>query len=241
MAQNKPVVCHSFSRLLAVSSVFCGVQVSLSSIAVADDENAFLLSANTALVSDYRFRGISLSNKDIAIQGGFDLEHKSGFYVGAWASSIEEFAGAETELDIYGGYAGSFGDVSTDIGVLAYTFPGGNGVDYVELYGSLGRSFGSVDMTIGAAYVWDQDNVGGTDNIYVYLNGETPLGESGLSASGHIAYEDGAFGTNKWDWSLGLSYAISDRFSLGVSYIDTANVGTNEADAGVVASLSASF
>ena len=44
--------------------------------------------ANVALVSDYRFRGISQSYTDPAIQGGFDYSHASGVYLGTWGSSV---------------------------------------------------------------------------------------------------------------------------------------------------------
>ena len=54
----------------------------LASLAgIATDVQADI-SANVALVSDYRFRGISQSNENPAIQGGFDYAFENGFYVG---------------------------------------------------------------------------------------------------------------------------------------------------------------
>ena len=38
----------------------------------ATSVQAFDISANVALVSDYRFRGISQTGEDAAVQGGFD-------------------------------------------------------------------------------------------------------------------------------------------------------------------------
>lgn len=218
--------------------------ISTSSLA-AQDEADFSLSANAALVSDYRFRGVSLSDKDPAIQGGFDVAHDSGFYIGTWGSSIESYGDpvtgmSEFELDIYAGYGGEIGGLSTDIGILAYTYPGSENTHYIELYGSVGGAVGIAEWTLGAAYVWDQDNVGGTDNIYVYLDGGMPLGDTPLSLATHLAYEDGAFGDGKWDWSAGLSYDF-EQFSVSVSYVDTNIKGSRTAKAGVVAMLSASF
>ena len=64
----------------------------------------FNVSGNAALVTDYRFRGVSFSDEDIPIQGGIDLEHDSGFYVGTWGSSIEDSpVFGHTEVDIYAG------------------------------------------------------------------------------------------------------------------------------------------
>ena len=80
------------------------------------------LSFNVGAVSDYRYRGISQSRLKPAVQGGFDYADKSGFYVGAWASSIKwiKDAGgdASVEVDLYGGYKGALGVVSYDLGFL---------------------------------------------------------------------------------------------------------------------------
>lgn len=232
-----PTNCKATLRAtlaLATTSIFLGT----TPIASADDE-AFSLSANAAIVSDYRFRGLSLSNKDAAIQGGFDLATQSGFYLGAWGSSIENFAGSEFELDLYGGYATSFNDLDFDIGVLAYTYPGSSNTTYWEAYTSIGGTIGIASWTLGAAYAFDQDNIGGDDNIYLYLDTGLPLADTPLSLNGHLGYEDGAFGDSKWDWSLGVSYDFK-QYSLGISYVDT-NVDTRNTKGGVVASLSASF
>ncbi len=206
----------------------------------AQDDEGFSLSANAALVSDYRFRGVSLSDKGPAIQGGFDVAHDSGFYIGTWGSSIENFGGSEFELDIYAGYGGEIGGFATDLGVLAYTYPGSDNTHYIEVYGSVSGEAGIAEWTLGAAYVWNQDNVGGTDNVYFYLDGGMPIGDTPLSLSTHLAYEDGAFGNDKWDWSAGVSYDF-DQFSISVSYVDTNIKGSRIAKAGVVAMLSASF
>jgi len=46
------------------------------------------VTGNMAIVSDYRFRGISQSYLGPAIQGGIDYAHPSGFYIGNWNSSV---------------------------------------------------------------------------------------------------------------------------------------------------------
>ncbi len=205
----------------------------------AEATPAFSLSANVGLFSDYRFRGYSLSDKDIALQGGFDLETASGFYAGVWASSIDTFAGSETEVDLYVGYGGALGDLAYDVGFLAYTYPGSSGTLYMEGYGSISGAIDVVEWEAGAAYAFKQDNLGAQDNIYLYLDGGMPVGGSGFSLAAHFGYEDGAFGDGKLDWSLGVSMPVKD-FELGVSYVDT-NLSDRLGDAGVVISLAASF
>lgn len=232
-----PVLTSKYFRSLLLTTTVGGT-LSVATPVLAEDDT-FSLSANVALVSDYRFRGISLSDKDPAIQGGFDLETKSGFYLGTWGSSIENYGGSELELDVYGGYATSFGDLDFDIGILAYTYPGSSDTTYWEAYSSIGGSAGVVSWTVGAAYAFDQKSIGDDDNIYLYLDAGIPLADTPLSLTGHIAYEDGAFGNNKWDWTLGVAYDF-EQFSLGLSYVDT-NVNSRTGKGGVVATLAASF
>ncbi len=210
---------------------------------VSAEDAPFSLSANVAVVSEYRFRGISMSDKDIAIQGGVDLATSSGFYAGTWGSSIETYGGSETELDVYAGYATELGDLSFDVGILAYTYPGSTDTTYWEAYSSVGGSLGDLGWTLGAAYAFDQSSIGSQDNIYVYLDGEYALGDSPISLTGHLAYEDGAFsfGQTKWDWAIGTSYAISDSVSVGVQYIDNNVKVDGVGKGGIVLTLGASF
>jgi uncharacterized protein (TIGR02001 family) len=237
--ENAMPITKLSARSLALTTVAAAALMTAAPQVAADDDAAFSLSANAALVTDYRFRGISLSNKDIAFQGGLDIETSSGFYVGTWGSSIEQYEGSELELDVYAGYATSFENLDFDIGILAYTYPGSNDTTYWEAYSSVGGSAGPVGWTLGLAYAFDQSSIGNDDNIYVYFDTSTQLGESAASLSTRIAYEDGAFGDDKYDWSIGLNYDF-EQFSLGVAYIDT-NVDADGARGTVVASLSAAF
>ena len=45
-------------------------------------------SGTLTLTSDYLFRGITQTNEKPALQGGIEWAHDSGFYAGAWGSSI---------------------------------------------------------------------------------------------------------------------------------------------------------
>src|SRR4051812_17806657 len=63
--------------------------LALTGAAAWADEPASSLSYNIGVVSDYRYRGISQSGRDPALQGGIDYTDKSGFYVGTWASTIK--------------------------------------------------------------------------------------------------------------------------------------------------------
>ncbi len=229
-------VNHNLKRIL-MGTVF--VTACTYSSALSAQEKAVDLSVTAGVTTDYRFRGVSLSDKDFAVFGSLGVSHDSGFYASAWASSIQEFQGSDVEVDFTVGYGSSIGELSTNIGVIAYTYPGSDNTAYFEVYGSVGGSVEQLSWTLGTNYAFKQDNIGGNDNIYVYLSGSVPLAETGLSLTGTVGYEDGAFGDGKWDWAAGLSYGFG-KFSASVNYID-ANLDSGAADAGVVASLSVAF
>jgi len=79
------------------------------------------ISGNVALVTDYYFRGISQTDNDGAIQGGFDWSHDSGFYVGVWGSNVS-FGDTHLEFDTYAGYTSEIGDFGYDLGVIKYNY-----------------------------------------------------------------------------------------------------------------------
>ena len=86
----------------------------------------FEISGNFGLFSDYRFRGVSQTDKDPALQGGFDLNHKSGLYIGTWGSNVDDWAstsGSGMEIDLYGGFTTEIGGLGLDVGMLRYMYP----------------------------------------------------------------------------------------------------------------------
>ena len=89
------------------------------------------LSGNLGFFSQYIFRGLTQTNREPAIQGGFDYAHASGLYAGTWASNISWLrdggayrAGGSGEFDFYGGWKPTYGDFTFDIGTLYYWYPG---------------------------------------------------------------------------------------------------------------------
>ena len=104
---------------LALLSVFSAtsfaeeIAPAATQVAPATPASAWTLSSNVSVVSNYYARGISQSWNMPAIQGGVDVLHSSGFYAGAFGSSISErtYVGASTEFDLYGGYNGTIAAV----------------------------------------------------------------------------------------------------------------------------------
>jgi uncharacterized protein (TIGR02001 family) len=171
---------------------------------------------NVAIVSDYRFRGLSLSNRKPAVQAGIDLAFRNGIYLGTWTSNVASTGGSNIEVDLYGGYGGSFLGFDYTAGALGYVYPGSHGVNYVELQSTVGRTIGPVKATLTAAWTPKQGNA--VENLYLSLGGKVALAKR-LSASASVGRENGGF-DHKYDWSAGLAYAI-DALEISALYVDT--------------------
>ncbi len=205
--------------------------------ASAEDETAppseFTVTGNVALVTDYRFRGLSLSGGDPAIQGSINLNHSSGLYVGTWASSLEEDLGyGSIETDIYAGWTGPLGSsVTADVGLLYYAYFNsgvGDDLNYFEPYASLSTTLGPVTGKLGVAYAWTQDALGGDDSVYLYTDLSTGIPNTPVSLSAHLGYTSGALSPKRltglspdggFDYSLGASFNITKNLSLGAQYV----------------------
>jgi uncharacterized protein (TIGR02001 family) len=212
-----------------------------------DTVPAITVSGSAAVVSDYRFRGVSQSNKGLAVQAGLTVTHKSGFYVGSWASNLAgwgTFGGSNTELDIYGGFATDLGSgTKLDVGLTWYMYPGGaDKTDFAEPYVKLSHSLGPVKMLVGAAYAPKQESLGNFSNTpqsrgqkqdNLYLWGDASAGMTGtpVTLKAHVGYSHGnpGLGPNGtsvsptgeyFDWQLGADYVLGP-LTLGLAYIDT--------------------
>ena len=245
-------------RGLLAATLFLGTGL-LATPALAQDEaeSDITVTGNASLVSEYRFRGVDLSGGDIAIQGGVDAAHSSGFYVGVWGSSLDEdtvVGYGHTEVDIYGGWSGEIASgVTTKVGVIYYAYPNSaaGDFDYVEFTGSLGFAIGPASATVGVAYAPDQDSLGDTDNLYLYTDLGVSIPDTPLSLSAHLGYTDGFLtytdSGKAWDWSIGAKFALNEKLSVGVSYIDAEDDFTpgtdpyNFTDSAIVATLSVAF
>jgi uncharacterized protein (TIGR02001 family) len=193
-------------------------------------------------VNDYRFRGISLSDKDFAIQPGITVSHESGLYASVWGSNVAPNGGDDIEVDLIAGFSAEAGPLTFDINATYYVYPGAGSLNYLEFITRTSTAVGKGEVGLTLAYAPSQANIGSTDNFYVAIDGSYPIGDSPFTIEGSFGFEDGAFGTNKKDWSLGVAASFGP-LNLGVAYVDTANAGGfgNLADAGVVVKAGFTF
>ena len=238
---------NSILKLASMSVAISAIAISAPAFAQEAAEEAagpVTLTGGVAVVSDYRFRGVSLSDKEFAVQPYLTVKHESGLYVGTWASNLADNAGDDVEVDLYAGFAGGE-EVTYDVSATYYMYPGVSSFNYLEFTGKLGSTVGPATVGVQLSYVPSQDNTGDNDNIYFGTNAAIAIPNSPISIVGTMGIEDGAFtaGSEKVDWSLGLTAAVSG-FTLGVSYVD-ANRETifapRDSAAGVVFSVSYGF
>jgi uncharacterized protein (TIGR02001 family) len=205
------------------------------------------VSGNVALATDYVYRGISQTDEEATIQGGFDVEGESGLYAGVWASNIA-FDGS-VEIDIYAGFAGDISeDFGFDVGVLHYDYPnnaGPNESSFEEVYGSI--SFR--DLTVGLNYSNDFFLESGTAT-YVYVDYSLSLPRDfglGFHYGDQSIDDNNTFGTPDYaDYSVSLSKTWSD-IDFALTWFDTdlssnqCFSGTDVCDSRVVFGLSKSL
>ena len=184
------------------------------------------LSAEVGGVSDYRFRGISLSGGHAAVQGSVTIEHGSGIYAQLWGSTLGH--GADTEVDLTAGYdAQLLDELDIDLSGTWYAYPTGSDGSYFETTAVTTYSLGAGSAKLGMSYVPPQGST--RSNTYVFTEASYAVPKSPLSLTVSFGYERGAFDEvergGKWDWSAGGEVALKPA-RLRLTY-----VGSN-ADAG---------
>lgn len=225
----------------------------------ADDTPAITVSGSATLTSDYRFRGVSQTDKGMAVQGGFTVSHESGFYAGAWGSNLSgwgTFGGANMELDLFAGVKFPVGEGTLDTGLVWYMYPSGaDTTDFAELYAKLSGSVGPLSLTAGVAYAPSQEALGnafpvgapadpGDKEDNLYLSGDAVYGitDTPISLKAHLGYSDGnpGLGPNGtsiaptgtyFDWLLGVDVTPTSGLTLSVAYVDTS---ISEAEAALI-------
>lgn len=223
----------------------------------ADIGNGLSVNGGATLVSDYRFRGISQTDKRFAVQGTFTLAHTSGFYGTVWGSSIDDYVynGSDQEIDFIAGYRKTIGSTTIDGGVLYYYYPGSGGIDsdFLEPYVSVAQAFGPVTAKVTANYAPKQSalsiGAGKEDNLYLAGDLSVAIPKTPVSLTAHLGHSFGpsylTIGKGYTDWSLGASVTVKN-LTAGLAYVDTDDAfitpgGRNAANGGVVASLGVAF
>lgn len=171
---------------------------------------------NASVSNMYLWRGINISNPSPVVSGGVDYDFGNGFAVGAWTASEGSFDNS-SELDLYGSYSFSLGDVDMSVGYNSYLYPyaskamfkfssdGGSMLgDYV-----LGLGYGDFSAT---AFINAEGKDSG-NNIYTSL--DYGLGDFGVHLG--VNTNDDAAAEYK---DYNVSYAATENLSFVLSVAD---------------------
>jgi uncharacterized protein (TIGR02001 family) len=220
---------------IAQKIVLAAVAVSGAALAQTKaPEPDYTLSYNVGVVSDYRYRGISQSLLKPALQGGIDFAHKSGFYLGAWGSTIKwiKDAGASRgsfELDLYGGYKGEVAKgLGFDVGYLRYQYlrntlgdvPGFANANTDELYGALSYGMFTAKYSHSLSNLFGNPDSKGSG--YLDLSANVDLG-GGWSVVPHIGHQKiRHFSAGSYsDYSLTVAKDMGSGFTLTAAVVGT--------------------
>lgn len=222
-------------------------KIALAALALTAGTTAFAQVAyNVGVVSDYRYRGISQTANGPALQGGADYAHSSGFYAGAWASTIEWIKEAgkaaspavstkgSVELDLYGGYKGSLTkDLAYDVGYLRYEYvsntydkiSGNKNANTDEVYAAL--TYGPVTFKYSHAFSNLFGYADSKGSTYADLSATFDLG-NGFSLVPHIGAQDITGANSRYSYT---DYALTLGKDFGKGLTGTLGyVGTNAGD-----------
>ena len=199
--------------------------------------SAVEISSNVGLSSDYIWRGMTQTNGDISVNGGFDLSTDMGFYVGTWASNADMVstndagvvtAKASMELDIYLGFSGEMAENMTyDVGYISVIYPGNDALDFEEAY---------VGFNIyGLSILYSDGQNDGPSYSEIGYSVDAGPGSFNIS---YGEYEDTGDNTLVgYDWGIG-------DFTMGFYYYDYENTPSNTQgadDDGAYISIGRSF
>jgi uncharacterized protein (TIGR02001 family) len=218
MTLYKAAAVVAFLALPATAQAQSTANDKAEAVAETAPPAALTVSGSATIASDYRFRGVSQSDREMAVQGGITIAHESGLYVGTWASNLADwgtFGGANMELDLIGGYKAKLADnAMLDVGLTWYMYPGGaDKTDFAEPYAKLTGTTGAATLTAGVAYAPGQQAIGkwyntGTnaangvydnpgakdDNLYLWGDGALGIAGTPITAKAHVGHSWGQDG-----------------------------------------------
>lgn len=185
-------------------------------------------SGSLEIASDYVFRGESeTADGDIpAIKGSFTWTHDSGVYAGVFGAT-NKFESSPDISAVFAPYIGKSGtfsntDISYNVFVFHYTYPGVQDMDYTELWMKVAKDFGPVKMELEVTPTLnDWFGVDGWSGVNYAIHPSKTF-ENGITVSGSVGYQDlsGENAEGWTHWNLGLSKNIAGLL-MDVRYHDT--------------------
>ncbi|GGK55900.1 TorF family putative porin [Amphritea balenae] len=191
------------------------------------------VSGTVSFTNDYRFRGVSQTSGNPALQGSLDVGFDNGVYAGIWGSNVNfsDTDNANLEIDYY---IGRYGDITDELSYDAtlyyfqyHGYSDGTDIDFAEL--DLRASY--KDVTLLFAYAPDYIN-SGDDYQYIALDYSTAITEQ-VNLDLHAGYTSGeAYKDAEYsDFSVGVSGSAAG-LDLSLAYLtnDVKGATTDDLD-----------
>ncbi len=194
-------------------------------VALAGPVAAVTLDASADVVSDYRFRGVSLSDRQPVVEGSVEG------LAGPWFAGVEAISASRTrspyrpsaidaEVDVSAGWSRSVGLLTPAAGVIAYLRPGGGEAANGEVFASLAGALGPATLTVGGNYAPGQAAAHG-GNLYLFTRAAAGIPGTPLTLRAAVGREAGAFagGRTKLDYRGGVEARVARVITLGLDYV----------------------
>jgi uncharacterized protein (TIGR02001 family) len=255
----------SFGRLLGLAIAI------MSTPALADEADApsaVTINGTATVVSDYRFRGISQTDRRAAVQGSITVSHSSGVYASVWGSSVDDYVTASLqsnqEIDLIVGFKKTFGGTTVDVGALYYLYPKSKlpgdltSSNFIEPYLAVSQAIGPVTAKATINYAPKQkalalNQIGPKqDSLYIAGDLSAAIPNTPIGLTAHLGHSKGPSwlattgrGNSYTDWGIGAT-ATFKAITIGIQYVDTNTTfvtptGRDASKGGVVATLGVSF
>jgi len=214
-------------------------------------------SYNFGATTDYRFRGISRSDNNPAMQGQVQYSDPSGLFANLRASTVDFTPFGDTdasfEIDATAGFRYAFSPSTEGVLKVVYSwFPDSDppalvgDADYAEVIAGLGHDFG--DFRLSGELAWSPDFSGGLGDAWAITGGAgLPLVpqwwvfDRGIEATAHLGRQMLEDASDYTYGDLGVS-ARAGVFTVDLRYVDSSkNACGDPCDAGLVLSGSVAF
>lgn len=193
--------------------------------AVATPATALPLKADLAMRSDYRNRGLSVTNRRPVLQGSFTLDLPKGGYALLAVSPFKN-EGRGFEAIVGAGIARRWKGTQFQLSASASLYPGQWRDDLYELGLSATRPFGPVELGLSLVYAPPQKSTAHGHNLYSALSGRVPIAKTPFALRGSVGVEHGALGHGKRDWALGADVQWLG-LTLGADWIGSGKNAAN--------------
>jgi uncharacterized protein (TIGR02001 family) len=176
-----------------------------------------------SVTSDVRFNGMSLSNREPAIQGSLHWWRPDNFYAGIWLSQVDfqDAGGTSIEFDTYAGRNFYSGDTEFKVEVLYSAFnDNGPGPTYDFLQFKLGTKRNIDNFSIGIAVLWAPEGSAGSGIVRQLRSESTYNISDNLMASATLGRKWAEHGSDRTYWDIGFTLSWKKLY-FDIRYVDT--------------------